>query len=43
LPGCMFTPQIGINIITNYLDFGAMFYIPINGKFNFELCVGIAF
>ena len=47
--GGFFTPQIGLNYITNHFDFGIMSYFPIGfegaekvGKFNVDILFGFA-
>lgn len=39
----LFSPQIGINFITNHLDIGCMATIPIKGKFSIDITLGYAF
>ncbi len=39
----LFTPQIGINFITNYLDIGTIFSYSIKGKMAFDITFGVAF
>ena len=39
----LFTPQIGINFITNHLDIGCIASFPINGKFSIDITAGFAF
>ena len=38
----LFSPQIGMNFITNCLDIGAMVTFPINGKISFDILLGYA-
>ena len=39
----LFSPQLGLNFITNHLDIGAMITFPINGKVNFDILLGYTF
>ena len=39
----LFSPQIGINFITNHLDIGAIVTFPIHGKVCFDIVLGYAF